>query len=141
MRYRPSAPKVIFEAFEDETIAIHFDSGRYYSMGGTAHDIWSMLVTGHDSEAVRDRLSSHYGVSSDDVQAALTDFMNQLVAADLITAASEAVSEAALDVPAYTPKAGIFGKPTLEQHDDMQELLLLDPIHEVDEAGWPKRAQ
>ena len=25
----------------------------------------------------------------------------------------------------------------MEKYDDMQELLLLDPIHEVDEAGWP----
>jgi hypothetical protein len=26
----------------------------------------------------------------------------------------------------------------LNKYSDMQELLLLDPIHDVDDAGWPK---
>jgi hypothetical protein len=31
-----------------------------------------------------------------------------------------------------------FTQPVLEVYTDMQDLLLLDPIHEVDEeAGWP----
>jgi hypothetical protein len=30
-----------------------------------------------------------------------------------------------------------FEPPVLEQYTDMQDLLLLDPIHEVDEQGWP----
>ena len=31
-----------------------------------------------------------------------------------------------------------FNAPALQKYSDMQELLLLDPIHDVDEAGWPK---
>jgi hypothetical protein len=27
----------------------------------------------------------------------------------------------------------------LERYTDMQELLLLDPIHDVDQTGWPRR--
>lgn len=140
MRYRPSVPKVIFEAFEDETIAIHFDSGRYYSMSATAHDIWSMLSAGYDSQTIGEHLSAHHGIPLEVVQAALTAFVNQLTAAELITATPEAMTEGAPNAPSYTPKAAAFQKPLLEQHDDMQDLLLLDPIHEVDEAGWPKRA-
>ena len=30
-----------------------------------------------------------------------------------------------------------FEAPILNKYNDMQELLLLDPIHDVDEAGWP----
>ena len=30
-------------------------------------------------------------------------------------------------------------EPQLSSYTDMQELLLLDPIHEVDESGWPNR--
>ena len=32
-----------------------------------------------------------------------------------------------------------FEKPVLQKHTDMQELLLLDPIHEIDEKGWPSK--
>jgi hypothetical protein len=35
-----------------------------------------------------------------------------------------------------------FEPPILERFDDMQELLLLDPVHEVsDEEGWPARSE
>ncbi|MBX3014591.1 MAG: hypothetical protein KF832_23935 [Caldilineaceae bacterium] len=32
-----------------------------------------------------------------------------------------------------------FETPVLNEFTDMQERLLLDPIHEVDHAGWPHR--
>ena len=33
-----------------------------------------------------------------------------------------------------------FEAPVLYTYTDMAELLLLDPIHDVDETGWPKPA-
>ncbi len=30
-----------------------------------------------------------------------------------------------------------FQIPVLDVYSDMQDLLLLDPIHDVDETGWP----
>ncbi len=30
-----------------------------------------------------------------------------------------------------------FTEPTVHTYADMQDLLLLDPIHDVDETGWP----
>ena len=32
-----------------------------------------------------------------------------------------------------------FEMPTLEKYTDMQDLVLIDPVHQVDEAGWPRR--
>ena len=32
-----------------------------------------------------------------------------------------------------------FTNPVLEKFTDMAELLLLDPIHEVDDSGWPNK--
>ena len=34
------------------------------------------------------------------------------------------------------PQEG-FVAPQLHKYTDMQELLLLDPIHDVDQEGWP----
>jgi hypothetical protein len=31
----------------------------------------------------------------------------------------------------------VYKPPAIERFDDLEELLVLDPIHEVDEAGWP----
>jgi hypothetical protein len=35
------------------------------------------------------------------------------------------------------PEKPRFEPPILRTFEDMQDLLLLDPIHEVDEMGWP----
>ncbi len=35
---------------------------------------------------------------------------------------------------------GDYVAPVLESFTDMQDLILLDPIHEVDAAGWPNTA-
>ncbi|HAR48554.1 MAG TPA: hypothetical protein DCR81_00210 [Smithella sp.] len=31
----------------------------------------------------------------------------------------------------------VFNAPVLNKYTDMQDLLILDPIHEVDATGWP----
>jgi hypothetical protein len=45
---------------------------------------------------------------------------------------------AAPDDPAPAERA-TFIAPVLAVYTDMQDLLLLDPIHDVDEIGWPTR--
>jgi hypothetical protein len=35
------------------------------------------------------------------------------------------------------PPADALEPPALEKFTDMQDLILLDPVHEVDERGWP----
>jgi hypothetical protein len=44
-----------------------------------------------------------------------------------------------LEVPSHNGhEKPSFNLPLLHKYSDMQELLLLDPIHDVDDAGWPK---
>ena len=31
----------------------------------------------------------------------------------------------------------MYGLPALERFTDMEDLLLLDPVHDVEEMGWP----
>jgi hypothetical protein len=49
-------------------------------------------------------------------------------------AKSAAVPEQEASVSEKRPD---FIPPKLRKYTDMQDLLLLDPIHEVDEQGWP----
>ena len=41
-------------------------------------------------------------------------------------------------MPAHQAR-GAYRTPVLSIYTDMQDLLLLDPIHDVDQAGWPTR--
>ena len=72
------------------------------------------------------------------IKNSINQFISELLQESLI---------AAIDQPQKSPiikkeenKTKLtFEHPTIEKYDDMQELLLLDPIHEVDEDGWPNR--
>jgi len=35
---------------------------------------------------------------------------------------------------------GTFEEPQLEKYEDLQDIILLDPVHRVDDAGWPHAA-
>ena len=56
----------------------------------------------------------------------------------LIAAGSTALETSGLLQAAGPAVTVVPGEPVLEKYTDMQELLLLDPIHDVEEAGWPK---
>lgn len=61
-------------------------------------------------------------------------FLGDLAAENLISAAE---GSAPLLAPSDDDGAAEFPAPRLERYTDMQDLLLLDPIHDVDERGWP----
>jgi hypothetical protein len=71
---------------------------------------------------------------------------NPPMAAAIETFASQAIKEGLLRSADVAPKSltpPVFSSdgplPELEIYQDMQNLLLLDPVHDVDEQhGWPK---
>ncbi len=72
----------------------------------------------------------------------IIDDINALVATlqaeELIVPMSDAGAPPRVNSLATTPAAKTpYSAPLFERFDDMQELLLLDPIHEVGEEGWP----
>lgn len=136
MHYRPNTPKVIFEAFEDEVLVIDFDSGRYFSMRGSAFDVWQLMAAGCGDAAIIEKLSTHHGAPLQAVQPAVYEHFRRMLDERLVVESAEA---GACDACTVTT-GGPFVAPVMELFTDMQELLLLDPIHEVDQKGWPKRA-
>jgi hypothetical protein len=67
------------------------------------------------------------------------NLVEELVAESLIVPLSSAPTPASGKTPAPVEPGTPFVPPVLERYTDMQELLFLDPIHDVDESGWPHR--
>ncbi|CAN5635302.1 PqqD family protein [soil metagenome] len=132
-RFVAPVQRVAHERVEDEVIAINLATGTYFSLRGSAADVWSLLIQDADVDGVSTAMSDAYGVDTTVVVADVKNFVDDLIEAGLLVRHSDAIA-----VPATLPvaKTGYLA-PTLETYDDMEELLLLDPIHEVDEAGWP----
>lgn len=139
-RYRVNKPQVIFELFEDEIVLINLESGNYYSLNKVGAGIWADIEQGRATEEIRERLAQRHTGDRTQMDESVSRLIADLAKEGLIVPCSpaEAASLSAggdKDAPAGAKSA--FEPPILQMYNDMQELLLLDPIHEVDESGWP----
>ncbi len=125
---RQIKPSVVDEEMEGELLAIDDMTGKYFAVRGTGLWLWRVLTSGVDLAQVEASLDPPVLA---DVQAfvARLDAEGLLVEASAVPVTDWAVAE----LPVPTP----WSAPGLEVHDDLQDLLLLDPIHEVTDDGWP----
>ena len=135
-RFRLDAPNVIAETIEGEAIMINLGTGNYYSVRGSGADVCAMLDGGASSEEIVDALLLRYDGERATVAAAVEELLRDLEAEKLVARTDDGVLLGRL--PENGDQARIaFVPPTLEKYTDMQDLVLLDPVHEVDERGWP----
>jgi hypothetical protein len=139
MRYRVNTPPVIHELLDGEVIVVNLDTGTYYGIPSTGAQIWSLVTQGASLDETVTALLGRHETTQAVVEPAVQAFVDELVGEELLEAAAEGDGPAAQ--PTVLPDNGEarapFEEPKLLRYTDMQELLLLDPIHEVDERGWP----
>ena len=128
-------PKAVSRQFDDEVIVANFETGIYYSFVGTAADIWLGLQSGATVDEIADALPTDEG--GIDVRREVENFVQTLLAESLLVPRQTAQKTKAW-IPEFSPA---FARPVLDRFDDLQELLFLDPVHDVSEEGWPSRAQ
>jgi hypothetical protein len=141
--FRINGPHVVAETLDGETTIVDLDSGIYYALNESGSLIWDGLIGGAGAKTIAGTLVSAFEIDEASATEAVSALLEELTAAGLIVPATEASSNGSAPAsngagPAQ-PKAP-FAAPKLSTYTDMQELLLLDPIHEVDEAGWPAQA-
>ena len=130
---------VVLETFVDETVAVHLGTGRYFSIDLIGTEIINLLQTGSPLGAIVEHVSARYGADPKLVEGAVNQFVVQLLDESLVRPAPDASSSTPIADDARAEMA--FTPPTLSVYSDMEDLLLLDPIHDVDETGWPTRAE
>jgi hypothetical protein len=140
VRFCLNANNVVFDVIDGEVLAIRSDSGAYYSMRGAAATAWCALLSGHPVEHLAGPVAEHHGADPAIVGPELNRFAADLLGeALLIPQEGEELGAGDLQLPEET-RLGPWDAPTFEVYTDMQDLLLFDPIHEVDNSGWPRVA-
>ena len=101
---------------------VFVDTGVYFRGTGSTAEVWQAVIDGADPSTL------------DDVRAA------DLAAFVAAAAESGLVRPRATEGTATFPDWAV-GSLSLESHHDLQDLLALDPVHDVDSAtGWPATA-
>ena len=134
--YKFNAPRMIHETIDKETVVIDTESGVYFSITGSGYLVIQLLDQGASAAELTARLAAAFGLDPASLRPQVQDFVAQLLAEEMIVPTADAAGASAelvlTDGEAYAPLM-------LEKFTDMHDLLLMDPIHEVSDAGWPHR--
>jgi hypothetical protein len=127
---------VVFERYDDEIIAINLNTGIYYTLNTTAADIFDLLAAGCPATDLITILQPKYSDDLRQFESDLAHFVSELKRAALIEPSPANRERPGVQTPENGPKV-FFEVPVLKVHEDLQELFLLDPVHEVSAEGWP----
>jgi hypothetical protein len=128
MRIPPE--RVVSEVIDGEVVAIDLESGRYYSLEGAAARAWEAIQAGAGLDGVTAAVASEAGITADEAQPDVAAFVAELEAEGLVLSGN--------GTSPPDPGPGRV-KLALQRYTDMQDLIVIDPIHDVDETGWPNR--
>ena len=134
-----NGPKIIYQAFQDEVILINLELGSYFSLEGTGAEVWALLEAGADRASIIEQLAGAYQGAPDEVSAGVDRFLDNLLEEGLIAAADGQPAAAGQHRPSAEGEKPRFEPPSIAKYTDMEDLLMLDPIHDVDETGWPAK--
>lgn len=129
-QFEAAGPDIVAEDFGGEIVVLNLANGRYFSLPGLSADIWRDLAAGCTPGSLIELAAPAGDAIADGVAA---------VAAGLL--AEGLLRPRSAPAPGVAPKASFDGAttpPVMESYDDMADLILADPIHDVDEGiGWP----
>jgi len=128
-----NAPLVVSETIDGEAIIMHHGSGLYFDIVGSGALLWQAIERTTTRSALAASLCTAYRLAPEQAASVVRDWLAVLAGHDLIAyGPASVVAPVPVDVAAEP-----FAAPVLGVHADLADMLLLDPIHDVDEAGWP----
>lgn len=130
-----NAPDVVSETIDGETVIINLYKGLYYNLNPVGSLIWTLIEAGTAQTDIMQTLQQHYPQFTDTDRVSVTQLCDRLIAEELVIPSDTSLTA---EVPALSAPPN-FEAPVLYKYADMQDLLALDPIHDVDETGWPNQ--
>ncbi|MEZ5735858.1 MAG: PqqD family protein [Novosphingobium sp.] len=139
--YEPAGQDIVSEEIEGEVIIVNLKNGNYYSLTQSGTEIWAS-IEGHESIGQMHRkLQCRYAGEAETIEQDLAQLIQALEAEELIVRLPAGANGHANGTDIAEPSAGEkepYAPPMFERFTDMGDLLLLDPVHEVeDQKGWP----
>jgi hypothetical protein len=131
--YRLNTPWCIAEAIEDDLIIINLATGRYYNMRQQSVSCWGALAQGVTPAELL--VANTWDA---DQTSRFKNFLQYLLDEQLL------VQQEVVVKSVEAPRIELIGDTQtflVDVFTDMQEMLLLDPIHDASKnAGWPNKA-
>lgn len=141
MYFKPNNPNVIHEVIDGEAVLVSLETGSYYSIDNVGAAIWSHIEHGLGLPQIVEAISNQYAGEPAQIETGVKQLVAQLQEERLIVPVEATPANGNGVALNGNGQAKIpFELPVLHKYTDMEDLLLLDPIHDVDESGWPAKS-
>lgn len=131
--YKLNEEKMFYDMAEGQAIVINFTTGMYYGTSSLGSAVLDSLLAGSSAEDVCKAIQTLPDCPAD-MEAQLNTFIGQLLEKEIIVPTDGTGAACNIDVASL---ADGF-KLTVDEFAEVQDLILADPVHDVDvEQGWP----
>lgn len=132
--FRINEEKMFFDIADGQAVIINFTTGMYYGASLLGSAVIEQLVKGAEPSAIAKEVGKAEGCPAD-FEGKLGDFIRMLTEKEILVEAEETGADSAeIAVSAFAEGFDL----TLDEFSEVQDLLLADPVHDVDvEEGWP----
>jgi Coenzyme PQQ synthesis protein D (PqqD) len=134
--FRVDAAAVVSDIIAGEAVMLHRVSGDYFSTDGVGCLIWEWIGGGQSRGSILNGLNQRFATDPAKIETAVDAFLADLVKHKLIYEIDRDVGTLTKASFAQQPKSA-FTTPILHVYSDIRRMILLDPIHDVAEVGWP----
>ena len=131
MALTTTVPLLISQQFDSEVVLANYQNGVYYNLDGSAAQVWLGLKAGRTVEEIASAFAASGDAAS--ITSQVQAFVDRMLAEGLI-----ANGDADPRSETWAP-VGPFAAPEFQRFDNLRELLLMDPVHDAGEEGWPLR--
>ena len=126
---------IVCDIFGDEVVLVNLETGVYYSLMYSASQVWTRVQNQYTIAEIVSDFEQLYNNSSEEISPAITAFVDNLLKLKLVKT-SNLTERILVDTKIGKIKTA-FEEPLIETFSDLQDILLLDPVHDVDQKGWP----
>jgi hypothetical protein len=132
--------RVIEEALEwervnGEVIVISFASGKYFSLSGSAADVWHLMIAGIDETRLTELLTKSWSLDPlhpVEVRPFIDECLNEGLIEETNLEELNSYGELPNDLDRskwITPQLMVFG--------NLKDLIMVDPVHDASLINWP----
>jgi coenzyme PQQ synthesis protein D (PqqD) len=136
--FRLNDANVIFERFDDEVIAIQLATGAYHSISGAGADLFALLPFEPTLPELAAALAEKYDTDAASLAADLRPFLEDLKTEEIIIEYSRDSRASKPITLSHSGPRVPYVPPAIQPFRDLQELFLIDPVHDVGPMGWPQ---
>jgi hypothetical protein len=130
--------EVVLERLGNEIVIISFNSGRYYSAKGLATDILLLIENKVPAAKWEMKLNNYYSSEVLDKKK-IRKFLETLIENNLCIGIEE-LKELNYELPIDLQREQ-FDEPIIKIYDDLQDIIMVDPIHDTSLEGWPEKSE